>query len=90
MNDQTEIHRITKKWIDVAKDGSFETFDVFRSKFGAAEKRTFGEVSDRIKNPVAMQYDRVRNDLVRYSGYKDPEDLELAVKDFSEIQNPDE
>jgi len=88
--DQSELYHLTGEWISKARDGSFETFDEFRTKFGRMEKDVFGDVSERVKNPVAMQYDRVRNDLVSYSGYKNQKDLlELAVKDFSEIQNPE-
>jgi len=89
MNSQNDVYHVLQEWIEIAKKGSFERFDELRSQFGRLERQTFGEVSERVKSPVAMQYDRVRNDLVRYSGDKDPEDLELALKDFSEIQNPE-
>ena len=52
------------------------------------EIQVFGDIPKRAKNPVAMQYDRVRNGLVMYKGYKDPEYLNAAIEDFSKIKQP--
>lgn len=88
MDSQNEIYHVLKTWIEAAKKRNFDKFSEFRSQFGQLEKKTFGDVSERVRNPVAMKYEIVRNELVRYSGDKNPKDLELARKDFLKIQNP--
>ena len=88
MINQSEIYRVLLSWIEIARLGDFKKFNELRSRFGQVEIGTFGEVPERIKNPRAMQYDRVRNELVRYSGDKDPTDLRLAIEDFSRIPKP--
>lgn len=89
MSKESELYHVLEDWIDEATEGKFEKFPDLRTKFGRLEKDVFGDVPERVKNPVAMQYDRARNNLLTYSGQKDPKYLELAKKHFSEIQNPE-
>ena len=90
MSDQKDIYLILQQWIEITKQEPFDPvkFKEMRSLFGKLERKTFGDVSERIKNPVAMQYDKVRNMLVNYSENKDLKYLRLAVEAFSQIQKP--
>tara|TARA_Y100000310_G_C19965841_1_gene483273 strand:+ start:96 stop:386 length:291 start_codon:yes stop_codon:yes gene_type:complete len=95
MKNESEIHNHTRRWIEEVKADSLESFNEFRAQFENLEKEVFGSIPERSKNPVAMQYDGVRNALARHLGYKKgydgyrPGNLESAIQLFSEIEKPE-
>ncbi len=87
---QQDLFQLLGTWIDEAEEAPAERVEQLRDEFGRLDREVFGDsISERCNNPVAMQYDRVRNELVRYSGEKDPDDLEMAKQHYAEIMNPD-
>jgi hypothetical protein len=88
MATQYDLYRLLRDWISDVVIGSFTDFPHYQSEFGKLEKDVFGDVSVRIKNPLAMKYDSVRNDLITYSMTKEDRDLELVKKHFIEIKEP--
>ncbi len=86
MSNLSELNNLIKSWIEDYQQSNFDRTGYFRREFERLEKAEFGMVSERIKNPLAMLYNKIRNALIRYSGDKNPKDLELAVTSFSQIK----
>lgn len=85
MVNELEIYNLTKEWIAETMRGNIENFEDYRHKFGKLERDTFGGITERCQNPLAMKYDHIRNELVNYFGYKINECLGSAIETFSEI-----
>ena len=88
MATQYDLYRMLKNWISDVVIGSFNEFEHYQSEFGRLEKDVFGDISARCKNPLAMKYDSVRNDLITYSMTKEDRDLEMVKKHFIDIKEP--
>jgi hypothetical protein len=88
MATQYDLYRLLRDWISDAVIGFFDDFQHYQSEFGRLEKDVFGDISARCKNPLAMKYDSVRNELVTYSMTKEDKVLETVKKNFIDIKEP--
>jgi hypothetical protein len=88
MATQYDLYRLLKDWISDVAIGSFNEFDHYKHEFLRLEKDVFGDVSVSCKNPLAIKYDSVMNDLIAYSMTKDDRDLAVVKKNFIEIKEP--
>lgn len=82
MVDQTDLYHALGQWVREASTATSDRVDELRDRFAAWEVEVFGPVERRTANPLAMDYDRIRNSIVDYSGDKDPENLTLATEGF--------
>lgn len=83
-----ELYLTLNNWLTDVSSGKFEKFDEYRSKFAQLEREVFGPVERRSKNPNAMKYDTVRNELVWAKQM--PKRIETARQIFQQIQRPPE
>ena len=88
MATQYDLYRVLRDWVSDASIGCFVEFNHYQHEFLRLEKDIFGDVSVSCKNPLAIKYDSVMNDLIAYSMTKDDKDLETVKKHFIEIKEP--
>jgi hypothetical protein len=87
-NNKKEIYSVLRGWIDISKEKSLNKFSKFRLRYGELEFKTFGSISEMVKNPLAMKYDKIRNSLVKYSRNWEEKYLESALNFFLELPKP--
>jgi hypothetical protein len=84
-----QVYQLLGTWVDEAKGAPQERIDEFRKDFDKLEREVLGFSDERRKDPTVMQYNGVRNELIRYSKDKDPEDLKMVKQHYSEIPIPE-
>lgn len=87
---ENTIYSLLKEWVEYTEHSDDrQGFEQFRTRFGSMENEAFGEISERNSDPLAMQYDRVRNFIALYIGQKEERYLEQVREFFEEIAEPE-
>jgi len=89
MTSELELYNLTEQWIEYLGNDREEECAPLRVRFGRFEEELFGQPAERVVNPLAMQYDGVRNALAGMVQGEDPIERAQEAKElFSEIPNP--